>query len=58
MAINNNIEHTIDEIQAIMDAMDKRTFGGATSMEWEGSIQNAPNGENAKEKDDICGKGK
>lgn len=28
-----------------MDAMDKRTFGGATSMEWEGSIQNAPKGD-------------
>lgn len=40
--IQQQVELTVDEIQAIMDHMDKQTFGATTSMEWEGSIQNAP----------------
>lgn len=36
------IELTVDEIQAMMDQMEKRTFNSFTDMEWEGSIQNAP----------------
>lgn len=40
--LQEKVELTVDEIQAIMDNMDKKTFGATTSMEWEGSIQNAP----------------
>ncbi len=38
----SELNKTIDEIQEIMNCMDKKTFNGNTSMEWEGSIQNAP----------------
>lgn len=38
----SELNKTIDEIQEIMNGMDKRTFHSNTSMEWEGSIQNAP----------------
>lgn len=41
---DEEIDHTIEEIQAIMNAMEKKTFHSETSMEWEGSIQNAPTG--------------
>lgn len=40
--MDKKIDLTVDEIQAMMDKMDKRTFNSTTSMEWEGSIQNAP----------------
>lgn len=42
--MDQDIELTVDEIQRIMDRMDKRTFGSETGLEWEGSIQNAPEG--------------
>lgn len=40
--MEQKVEATVDEIQAIMNRMNKTTFGATTSMEWEGSIQNAP----------------
>lgn len=40
--VNLDIELTVEEIQRIMDGMDKRTFGSFTGLEWEGSVQNAP----------------
>ena len=40
--MDKKIDLTVDEIQAMMDKMEKRTFNSLTDMEWEGSIQNAP----------------
>ena len=40
--LDKKINLTVDEIQAMMDKMEKRTFNSLTDMEWEGSIQNAP----------------
>ena len=39
---NQKIDLTVDEIQKMMDQMEKRTFHSLTDMEWEGSMQNAP----------------
>ena len=41
--MDKKIDLTVDEIQAMMDKMEKRIFNSLTDMEWEGSIQNAPN---------------
>lgn len=52
---DKKIELTVDEIQAMMDKMDKRTFGATTGMEWEGSIQNAPKRYSSEPEIPDCG---